>query len=105
MIRSRSLERCLPAAARQLPGGCRTQRWEGSRPRPAAAGSFPEHTAFPDQERKCTLSFGNASRRAGTRALPIRGSTTAMLTRMRGRGKAALHGLQGNNLGVRQLNL
>ena len=42
----------------------RTQRWEGSRPRPAAAGSFPKPTAYPDQGRKCT---GTRSRRARIR--------------------------------------
>ena len=31
--------------ARRLPGTCRTRRWEGSRPRPAAAGSFLKPSA------------------------------------------------------------
>jgi hypothetical protein len=33
--------------------------WEGSRPRPAAAGSFPKPKALPDQGRKYTLGFEN----------------------------------------------
>ena len=32
-----------------VPGGCRTQRWEGSRPRPAAAGLFPKPSVFVDR--------------------------------------------------------
>jgi hypothetical protein len=31
----------------------RAQRWEGSRPRPAAAGSFPKPTIGPNQALSC----------------------------------------------------
>jgi hypothetical protein len=34
---------------RRLPDSCRTQRWEGSRPRPAAAGLFPKPSVFVDR--------------------------------------------------------
>ena len=53
---TRFVERCLASAfakpygaIRQLLGGCRTQRWEGSRPRPAAAGLFPKPSVFVDR--------------------------------------------------------
>src|SRR5580692_5795093 len=35
-------------------------RWEGSRPRPAVAGSFPKPAAFPCTKTKYTVGFENA---------------------------------------------
>ena len=51
-------------------GGWRTQGWEGSRPRPAAAGSFPKPRAFPDQRREYTLGFENAFEARGDPTSP-----------------------------------
>jgi hypothetical protein len=72
---------------RQPRGRRRTQRWEGSRPRDLW---FPKPMAFPDYKNENTpLASRTPSRRARTRALPVRGSSNLFrLTPMRGRGKA-----------------
>src|SRR5580704_372633 len=48
----------------------RTATWEGSRPRPAAAGLLPKPRTCRDGGRKCIVEIGTSSRRAGARALP-----------------------------------
>jgi hypothetical protein len=46
--------------------------WKGSRPRPAAAGSFPKPKAFLDQGRKYTVGFENAFTARGDPTSPAR---------------------------------
>jgi hypothetical protein len=60
-------------------GSCRTQRWEGSRPRDPP---FPKHRAFPIQGRKYTVGFENAFEARGDARPPCQGS--------RGRGDRSI---------------
>jgi hypothetical protein len=50
--------------------GCRTQRWEGSRPRDPA---FPKPKAFSNQGRKYTVGFENAFATRGDARPPCQG--------------------------------
>jgi hypothetical protein len=59
-------------AVRQLPGSCRIQRWEGSRPRPAVTDRSPKPRAFPDQGQKYTAGFENAFTARGDPTSPAR---------------------------------
>jgi hypothetical protein len=77
----------LTARFGNLPGTRWTQRWEGSCPRPAAAGPFPKPRAFNDQGRKYTAASRTPSRRAGIRLRQL-GRRIAPLTTLRRTGSA-----------------